>query len=108
LNILLYDAVSGKYGQVNIPKVGLGETILILRAQNKLAVAALEIYRVIVQSHGTPLAAKIKKKSIALKDGKASKRYLINSRSFEHIRQEPFYCPLYKLEIDEGVPIYFL
>ncbi len=20
---------------------------------------------------------------------------------------EPFYCPLYKLEIDEGVPIYF-
>ena len=36
-------AVSGKYGQVNIPKVGVGEPIFILRAQDKLAVAALEM-----------------------------------------------------------------
>ncbi len=54
-------AVSGKYGQVNIPKVGLNEPIFILRAQDKLAVAALEMYRALVQSHGSPLAAKIKK-----------------------------------------------
>jgi hypothetical protein len=54
-------AVSGKYGQVNIPKVGLGEPIFILRAQDKLAVAALGMYRVLVESHGSPLAAKIQK-----------------------------------------------
>ncbi len=54
-------AVSGKYGQVNIPKVGLKEPVFILRAQDKLAVAALEMYRSLVQSHGSPMAAKIKK-----------------------------------------------
>jgi hypothetical protein len=54
-------AVSGKYGQVNIPKVGLGEPIFILRAQDKLAVAAMEIYRVLVQSHGSLLANKVQK-----------------------------------------------
>ena len=54
-------AVSGKYGQVNIPKVGLGEPIFILRAQDRLAVAALEMYRALAESHGSPLAAKIKK-----------------------------------------------
>lgn len=47
-------AVSGKYGQVNIPKIGLGEPVLILRAQDKLAVAALEMYRALLQSHGSP------------------------------------------------------
>jgi hypothetical protein len=54
-------AVSGKYGQVNIPKVGLGEPIFILRAQDKLSVAALKIYRALAESHGSPLAVKIQK-----------------------------------------------
>ena len=32
-------AVSGKYGQVNISKIGLGEPVFILRAQDKQALA---------------------------------------------------------------------
>ncbi len=48
-------AVSGKYGQVNIPKIGLGEPVFILRAQDKLAVAALGMYRALVRIHGFPL-----------------------------------------------------
>ena len=54
-------AVSGKYGQVNIPRVGLGEPIFILRAQDKLAIPALEIYRILAETHGSPLASKIQK-----------------------------------------------
>jgi hypothetical protein len=53
--------VSGKYGQINIPKVGLGEPVFIIRAQDKLAVAGLEMYRALARSHGSPLAAKIQK-----------------------------------------------
>jgi len=54
-------AVSGKYGQVNIPKVGWGEPVFILRAQDVLAVAALDMYRVLARSHGSPLAHNIQK-----------------------------------------------
>jgi hypothetical protein len=54
-------AVSGKYGQVNIPKVGVGEPIFILRAQDKLAVAALEMYQALVRSHSSSLADTVKK-----------------------------------------------
>ncbi|MBI4764706.1 MAG: hypothetical protein HY787_08885 [Deltaproteobacteria bacterium] len=54
-------AVSGKYGQVNIPKVGVGEPIFILRAQDKLAVAVLEMYQALVRSHGSPLTNTVQK-----------------------------------------------
>jgi hypothetical protein len=54
-------ALSGKYGQLNIPKIGVGEPVFILRAQDKLAVAALEMYRVLVGSHNAPLADDLQK-----------------------------------------------
>ena len=73
-------AVSGKYGQVNIPKVGADEPVFILRAQDKLAVAALEMYRAWSIPTGPLWPLKLKKKSIALKDGKAPKSYLTKSR----------------------------
>lgn len=54
-------AVSGKYGKVNIPKIGEDEPVFILRAQDKLAESAIEMYRALVASHGSPLAEDLQK-----------------------------------------------
>jgi hypothetical protein len=49
-------AVSGKYGVINIPGVGEKEPVFILRAQDKLAGPAVEMYRLLAASHGSPVA----------------------------------------------------
>jgi hypothetical protein len=49
-------AKSGKYGKVDIPKVGADEPVFILRAQDKLAETAIEMYRLLTKSHGSRLA----------------------------------------------------
>lgn len=49
-------AVSSKYGKVNISKIGSDEPVFILRAQDKLAAAAIEMYRILATSHGSKLA----------------------------------------------------
>ena len=54
-------AVSGKYGKLNIPKIGVEEPVFILRAQDRLAEAMIEIYRIIVGSHDSPLAKELAK-----------------------------------------------
>jgi hypothetical protein len=50
-------AISGKYGKLDIPKIGEDEPVFILRAQDALATGMVEIYRVLVASHGSPMAA---------------------------------------------------
>ncbi|HMK64194.1 MAG TPA: hypothetical protein VK564_00270 [Thermodesulfobacteriota bacterium] len=52
-------AISGKYGKLDIPRIGVDEPIFILRAQDKLAAAALEIYQTLLQTHKSPLAETI-------------------------------------------------
>jgi len=52
-------AVSGKYGRINISKIGEEEPVFILRAQDKLAEPAIEMYRALVASHGSSLAEKL-------------------------------------------------
>lgn len=54
-------AISGKYGKVDIPKIGKDEPIFILRAQDKLAEAAIEMYKSLAASHGSPTADQLKK-----------------------------------------------
>ena len=49
-------AVSSKYGKVSIPKIGDDEPVFILRAQDKLAEATIEMYRILAASHGSKLA----------------------------------------------------
>jgi len=60
-------AVSGKYGKVSIPKVGADEPMFILRAQDKLAETAIEMYRALAASHGRPLANSLQKEIEAFK-----------------------------------------
>ena len=54
-------AVSGKYGKADIPKVGADEPVFILRAQDKLAGPAIEMYRLLAASHDCQLAYDLEK-----------------------------------------------
>jgi hypothetical protein len=44
-------AVSGKYGNVSIPNVGNDEPVFILRAQDRLALAAIEMYKLLAETN---------------------------------------------------------
>ena len=44
-------AISGKYGKLDIPKIGADEPVFILRAQDRLARGVVEIYKLLVESH---------------------------------------------------------
>ena len=45
-------ALSGKYGRLDIPRIGVEEPVFILRAQDKLAEPAIEMYQLLAVSHG--------------------------------------------------------
>jgi hypothetical protein len=67
-------AISGKYGKVSIPKIGDNEPIFVLRAQDKLGVAAIEVYRALVTSHGSPLAEALQKEIDAFRRWTGAKK----------------------------------
>ena len=52
-------AVSGKYGRINIAKVGNDEPVFILRAQDALAMYAIEMYELLAISHGCQIAQSV-------------------------------------------------
>ena len=54
-------AISGKYGKLDIQGIGDNEPIFILRAQDRLAQGVVEIYKVLVASHGSSLAEQLDK-----------------------------------------------
>ena len=54
-------AVSGKYGKLTIPRVGDDEPVFILRAQDKLAEPAIEMYRLLAASHNSKLTGALQK-----------------------------------------------
>jgi len=54
-------ALSGKYGKVEIPKIGAEEPVFILRAQDILAATAIQMYQLLADSHGCPLAKELEK-----------------------------------------------
>ncbi len=52
-------AISDKYGTLDIPKIADDEPVFILRAQDQLAAAAIEIYRILAAYHAAPNTASI-------------------------------------------------
>ena len=54
-------AISGKYGKMDIHKIGEDEPVFILRAQDMLAEGIIEIYKVITSMHGSALGEKLDK-----------------------------------------------
>jgi hypothetical protein len=67
-------AVSGKYGKVHIPKVGEEEPIFVLRAQDKLAVPAIEMYQSLAASHGSSVAKSLSDEITSFKNWKGRKK----------------------------------
>lgn len=52
-------AVSEKYGKVSIPNVGNDEPVFILRAQDRLALPAIEIYKLLAESSDADVASRL-------------------------------------------------
>ena len=52
-------AISGKYGKLDIPKIGEDEPVFVLRAQDRLAQGVVEIYKVLAALHGSELAQQL-------------------------------------------------
>ena len=67
-------AISGKYGKMNIPKIGADEPVFILRAQDSLAAPAIEMYRLLAASHGRPLASSLDKEISAFRQWGGKKK----------------------------------
>ncbi|OGW41013.1 MAG: hypothetical protein A2Y97_04205 [Nitrospirae bacterium RBG_13_39_12] len=67
-------ALSGKYGKISIPKICEDEPIFILRAQDILAAATVEIYRVLLESHGSPMVKNIDQEVQIFKHWPGSKK----------------------------------
>ncbi len=67
-------AISGKYGRVEIPKIGAEEPVFILRAQDKLAETAVEMYRLLAASHGSKLADDLKREVDAFRAWQGKKK----------------------------------
>ena len=54
-------ALSGKYGKLDIPRIGKDEPVFILRAQDKLAEPTIEMYRLLATSHGSEVVGALQK-----------------------------------------------
>lgn len=67
-------ALSGKYGRLSIPRIGEEEPVFILRAQDKLAEPAIEMYRLLAASHGCELAKGLQKEVASFRQWKGTKK----------------------------------
>jgi hypothetical protein len=67
-------AVSGKYGKINVPKIPDDEPVFILRAQDRLAEAAIGMYRLLAASHGSELAASLEKEITSFRNWSGNKK----------------------------------
>ena len=67
-------ALSGKYGQVDISRIGKEESVFILRAQDKLAEPAIEMYKQLAVSHGSKVAGALDKEIESFRRWKGAKK----------------------------------
>lgn len=61
-------AVSGKYGIIDISGIPSDEPVFVLRAQDALARAALEMYRSLVSTHNPDMVPSIEKEVGVFRD----------------------------------------
>ena len=67
-------AISGKYGKVHIPKIGEKEPVFILRAQDQLAMYAIEMYQLLAASHGASVSGSLSDEITSFKHWKGRKK----------------------------------
>lgn len=52
-------AVTGKYGNVSIPHIENDEPVFILRAQDRLALATIEMYKLLAETNDADVASNL-------------------------------------------------
>jgi hypothetical protein len=67
-------AVSGKYGKLNISKIGEDEPVFILRAQDNLAAQTMETYKELVSAHNQTMADDLQKEIDAFRQWEGPKK----------------------------------
>ncbi len=67
-------AISGKYGTIDISRIGKDEPVFILRAQDKLAEPAIEMYRLLAASHGSKVVTALQKEIDSFRQWKGVKK----------------------------------
>jgi hypothetical protein len=67
-------AISGKYGKLTIPHVGEEEPVFILRAQDRLAEPAIEMYRLLAASHSSQVTSALQKEIDRFSKWKGNKK----------------------------------
>ncbi|HNR51016.1 MAG: hypothetical protein BWZ01_01714 [Deltaproteobacteria bacterium ADurb.BinA179] len=67
-------AVSGKYGNVSIPNVGNDEPVFILRAQDRLALAAIEMYKLLAETNEAGIVSDLEKQIDAFRQWKGRRK----------------------------------
>ena len=67
-------AASSKYGKIKISKIGEDEPIFILRAQDKLAATAIDMYRSLGVSHGVHLGEGLSNEAERFRSWSGSKK----------------------------------
>jgi hypothetical protein len=81
-------AVSGKYGKLNIPNIAENEPVFILRAQDKLAAAAVQMYLILAESHAAGVVEGIQKEVEGFRGWQGKKKLpdLFNGFSVDQFR----------------------
>lgn len=67
-------ALSGKYGKISIGKLGEDEPVFILRARDKLALPALEMYKALASSHDSKVAGSLQQEIDAFRKWKGDRK----------------------------------
>ncbi len=67
-------AISGKYGKISISKIPDDEPVFILRAQDKLAEPAIEMYKLLAASHGARVVDSVSKDLESFKGWKGAQK----------------------------------
>ena len=67
-------ALSGKYGKVDIPHIGGDEPVFILRAQDKLAEAAIAMYQALAASHGAAVTDSVESSIASFRNWNGQKK----------------------------------
>jgi hypothetical protein len=67
-------ALAGKYGRLNIPRIGEEEPVFILRAQDKLAEPTIEMYRLLAASQDLKIADDVGKEAERFRQWQGGKK----------------------------------
>jgi len=67
-------ALSGKYGNLDIPKIAPQEPVFVLRAQDALAATVIRMYQLLAESHKRPLARDVDKEIRAFQSWSGPKK----------------------------------